>query len=151
MARLLGPDLSVRLALRYTSARQVQGMPGKTLTITTDVAGATPASIAAYQTGSPGTPGSVIAGSKVVIGQDSKVPLFWFPDGVDTVYGHTRDGHVLKLIADVDARLDAGAGAPTVMVWDGDEYVESPGAVMYVGPTDPGAVPDGSVWIDTTP
>lgn len=151
MARLLGPDEGVRLALRFTAARQIEGMPGKTLTIYTDRAGTTPASIAAYVPNTPDTPGSVISGSKVVIGQDSLVPLFWFPDGVDTLYGHTRDGHVLKLVADTDARLDAGAGAPTVMVWDGDEYVESPGALLYVGPTDPGAVPDGSVWIDTTP
>lgn len=40
---------------------------------------------------------------------------------------------------------------PVVMVWNGSAYVESATARVYVGPNDPGAVPDGSVWIDTTP
>lgn len=40
---------------------------------------------------------------------------------------------------------------PTTYVWDGDSYepvVEVPG--IYVGPTDPGVVPDGSLWFDTS-
>lgn len=38
---------------------------------------------------------------------------------------------------------------PVVMVWNGSSYVESNTARIYVGPNDPGTVPDGSVWIDT--
>ncbi|PZM90184.1 MAG: hypothetical protein DIU79_14465 [Actinobacteria bacterium] len=33
---------------------------------------------------------------------------------------------------------------------NGSSYVVAPGAGIYVGPTDPGAVPDGSVWYDTS-
>lgn len=39
--------------------------------------------------------------------------------------------------------------APYFMVWNGSAYVGSNAAGMYVGPSDPGSVPDGSVWIDT--
>lgn len=38
---------------------------------------------------------------------------------------------------------------PVVLVWNGSTYVESNTARVYVGPNDPGSVPDGSVWIDT--
>jgi hypothetical protein len=37
------------------------------------------------------------------------------------------------------------------MSWNGTAYVETAAARIYVGPNDPGSVPDGSVWIDTTP
>lgn len=38
---------------------------------------------------------------------------------------------------------------PVILVWNGTSYVESSTARVYVGPSDPGVVPDGSVWIDT--
>lgn len=112
MARIIGPDPVSRVAQRFTSARLWEGLPGKTVTVYLDEAGTELASLAAFNPVSPGTPGAAVDGSKVVIGQDSMVPLFWFPDGVDTVYGRTRDGYVLKLVADQDARLDV-AGANT--------------------------------------
>ncbi|HVK25229.1 MAG TPA: hypothetical protein VM677_28055 [Actinokineospora sp.] len=34
--------------------------------------------------------------------------------------------------------------------WDGSGYVPAVNAGHYVGPTDPGSVPDGSVWDDTS-
>jgi hypothetical protein len=52
----------------------------------------------------------------------------------------------------VSDRVTAVEGmTPVVMVWSGSAYVESTTARVYVGPDDPGTVPDGSVWIDTTP
>lgn len=33
--------------------------------------------------------------------------------------------------------------------WNGSAYVASTDGGLYVGPTDPGSVPDGSVWIQT--
>lgn len=33
--------------------------------------------------------------------------------------------------------------------WNGSAYVASTNAGHYVGPTDPGAVPDGSIWDQT--
>jgi sugar lactone lactonase YvrE len=38
-----------------------------------------------------------------------------------------------------------------MMSWNGSAYVADSDALVYVGPNDPGAVPDGSIWIDTTP
>lgn len=43
----------------------------------------------------------------------------------------------------------ASTKAPNLMVWNGSAYVASTTATLYVGPNDPGTVPDGSVWIDT--
>lgn len=35
------------------------------------------------------------------------------------------------------------------MVWNGSAYVEAPLGRPYIGPVDPGAMPEGSIWIDT--
>jgi hypothetical protein len=53
----------------------------------------------------------------------------------------------------LDSRLDdLEAMTPVLMVWDGSAYVESTTARVYVGPSEPtGTIPDGSVWIDSTP
>jgi hypothetical protein len=52
----------------------------------------------------------------------------------------------------LDTRLDVlEAVTPPVLSWNGSAYVADSDARIYVGPSDPGAVPDGSVWIDTTP
>lgn len=40
--------------------------------------------------------------------------------------------------------------APVGKLHNGSAYVDSTSVVLYVGPTDPGAVPNGSVWIDTS-
>jgi hypothetical protein len=55
-------------------------------------------------------------------------------------------------ITALDTRVDAVEDmTPVVFTWNGSAYVESTTARVYVGPNDPGSVPDGSVWIDTTP
>lgn len=55
-------------------------------------------------------------------------------------------------VTDVSNRVTAvEAMTPVVMLWNGTSYVEADSARIYVGPSDPGAVADGSVWIDTTP
>lgn len=52
----------------------------------------------------------------------------------------------------VGDRVTAVEGmTPVVRSWNGSAYVEDADALIYVGPGDPGAAPDGSVWIDTTP
>lgn len=52
----------------------------------------------------------------------------------------------------VSDRVTAVEGmTPVVRSWNGSAYVEDADALIYVGPGDPGAAPDGSVWIDTTP
>lgn len=55
-------------------------------------------------------------------------------------------------ITALDGRLDTlEAVGPTIFSWNGSAYVADADARLYVGPGDPGSVPDGSVWIDTTP
>jgi len=81
----------------------------------TDEACTDEADIAEYDPDTPGVPGDPVAGSRVEVGQDSMVPLFWFPDGVDVLWGKTHGGHKLRLTADVDVRLDR-AGATWVNV-----------------------------------
>lgn len=52
-----------------------------------------------------------------------------------------------------NARVTAvEAMTPNTLAWSGSAYVESSTARIYVGPSEPtGTIPDGSVWIDTTP
>lgn len=62
--------------------------------------------------------------------------------------GKADDADVTAL----DARLDTlELSSPVVMSWNGSAYVADADARLYVGPGDPGSVPDGSIWIDTTP
>jgi hypothetical protein len=96
--------------VRVTAGMLVEPLTGKLLTIFTDAAATSPASIAAYDPQAPSTPGAVLDGSNVRVAGDSRVPLFWFPDGVDVVWAKTRDDYVFRLVADVDARLDAAPG-----------------------------------------
>jgi hypothetical protein len=52
-------------------------------------------------------------------------------------------------ISDLDTRIDAVEDmTPVILAWNGSAYVEAPAARIYIGPNDPGAVSDGSVWID---
>jgi hypothetical protein len=52
-------------------------------------------------------------------------------------------------ITNLDARLDTVEDmTPIVLTWNGSAYVEAPAARIYIGPSDPGAVSDGSVWIE---
>lgn len=103
MARLLGPDPSTRRALIVTPGWQVEGLPDRQVTLYTDEAAETLADVAAYD--GTATPGADLD-SKVRIDGDSMVPLFWFPDGVDTLWAVDRRGNKLKLTADLDARMD---------------------------------------------
>lgn len=112
MARLLGPDESTRFALRYTKSHQIEGMPGKNLKVFTDEACENPASIALYDPSAPDTPGDEIRNQTVRVGQDSMLPLFWFPDDVETLWAQTRDGYVLRLTAAPEMHLDEAKGGP---------------------------------------
>lgn len=44
----------------------------------------------------------------------------------------------------------SGAGMPTVTYSTGSGYTAVSGPAIYVGPTDPGSVANGSIWLDTT-
>ena len=84
---------------------------------------------------------------------------------VTSVAGRTGDVTLAKAdvgLANVDNTSDANKpvstatqtalnGKPDVYTWNGSAYVISTTGDIYIGPNDPGAVGDGSVWIDTTP
>jgi hypothetical protein len=54
-------------------------------------------------------------------------------------------------ITALDSRVDAlEAESPTIKSWNGSAYVDDSDARIYVGPSDPGSVPDGSIWIEAS-
>jgi hypothetical protein len=47
------------------------------------------------------------------------------------------------------ATADSHTMYPIVKTWDGDSYeTANPAPAFYIGSTDPGSVPDGSIWIE---
>ena len=102
VSRLLGPDPSTRRAWRQTRGRQVESLADKTLTVFTDEVCMTLASIALFQPGNPTTPGPAIWASQVRIDRESLIPLFWFPEGFDTLWAKTSDGQKLRIVAQPD-------------------------------------------------
>lgn len=116
MAQLLGPDAGSRLVY-VLSGGYLRSAAGRTATIYTNAAGTILAAINTYD--GTGVPAGLIAGSVVTVDQYSRLPLFWFPNNVDTVYAKVNvGGPVIAINADYDARLDAATGAaasPTVV------------------------------------
>lgn len=105
MARLLGPDTQSRQILRVGREPFVRTARYERVLITTDEAGQTPAAILAYDPQNPDTPGAAIADSRLTLDGISRAPLFWFPDGVTTVYAQLGDGKFAPLQA-----VGAGGG-----------------------------------------
>lgn len=104
------------------------------------------------------------ASFSVAIPYDAPDGEIWFselvpvpPDGDAQLYAlashaHPPDGSGPILVSDVvglQTALDAKQGL--LRIWNGSAYVANPTALIYAGPNDPGSVPDGSIWIDTTP
>lgn len=63
--------------------------------------------------------------------------------------GADASGTAAAAVAAHVAASDPHTQYSRVYVWDGDSYEVATGAEIYVGPTDPGAVANGSQWIDT--
>lgn len=111
MARLLGPDpTSRRVAL--LADRGPYEFAYQFARVYTDAAATQLADIAAYDGTS--TLGASISGSRVQLSATSRLPQFWFPDGVDTLYVQPLGGPVVQVNADYDARLDAAASGAGV-------------------------------------
>ncbi len=109
MARLLGPAASQRLVIGSDWKGGPVTYAGRTATVYTTAGVSVLASIATYD--GTNTPGSVISGSTLTIGTDGRLPLFWLPDGADTVWLTVRGMQgVWQVNADWDARLDVVAG-----------------------------------------
>ncbi len=113
MAELLGPDATSRTV----DLGGGKNAHGRAATVYSNAAGSTLAAILTYD--GTETPGAAISGSVVTVGAGSLLPLFWFPDGVDTLYYRVVGMSGVKTIyADVDRRLDAQPMAQGAAVAD---------------------------------
>jgi hypothetical protein len=105
MARLTGPDESVRAVYLPDGKILAQG---RSVVIYADADGEELADIQTLA-------GAAIADATLVVDSYSKIPLFKFPDGVDTVYcsvtDGVTDGPIVPLSANVDSRIDSFASS----------------------------------------
>jgi hypothetical protein len=110
MARLLFPDEGSRLVLGRsgTTAMLKAGRPA---VFYTDSGATALADIRVYV--GTATPGAAYSGSQVTIDAYSFLPVFWGPDGVDTLYVVVDGGPAWPVYARADDRLDALAAADT--------------------------------------
>lgn len=86
-----------------------------------------------------------IDGSQVTGGT---VPIARIPTGTSgttVALGNAAAG----LITTHEAAANPHPQYVEIRYWDGDSYEIANSASIYVGPSDPGAVADGSIWIDT--
>lgn len=109
MARLLGPDAGSR-RIDLGDGRSAWG---RAATVYTDPAATVLADIATYD--GTTTPGGSITGSAVTVDNESRLPRFWFPPGVDTLYVRVVGlAGVQQVNADYDPRIDADTLAVNV-------------------------------------
>lgn len=114
MGRLLGPDANARMVY-VPGGTSLGSAAGRIATVYTAATGTTLADIRVYD--GTDTPGAAITGSQLTVDTNSYLPLFWFPDSVDTVYVEVAGGPRVALHADYDTRIDrisGGANAPMI-------------------------------------
>ena len=105
MTRVTGPESGSRLAYGIRSAGELATAGTLTRVVYADAGGTILADILT-------TGGAPISGSVVTIGTDSQIPLFQFPDGVDTVYISVAGGPVTPIYTRVVAS-GGGGGTPS--------------------------------------
>lgn len=104
MTRLLFPDEGSRLAYRVRGS-DLRAVADSTATLYSDAAGTILADVRSYD--GTLTPGPVIPGSVVTVDAYSRLPLFWGPDAVDTLYAVIYGGPPAPVTARFDERIDA--------------------------------------------
>lgn len=104
MARLLFPDEGSRLAYRVRGT-DLRAVANSTATLYSDAAGTILADVRSYD--GTLTPGPSIPGSVVTVDAYSRLPLFWGPDAVDTLYAVIYGGPPAPVTARFDERIDA--------------------------------------------
>lgn len=121
MSRLLFPDEGSRLAYRVRGS-DLRAVANSTATLYSDAAETILADVRSYD--GTLTPGPVIPGSVVTVDAYSRLPLFWGPDGVDTLYAVIYGGPPAPVTARFDERIDAlnsqvamqGAALPDLII-----------------------------------
>jgi hypothetical protein len=116
----------------------------ETTTGTDDVRAVTPAGLAAVIA----VVNSALAG-KQALDSDLTSIAGLSPANDDVVQ---RKGGVWsnRTMAQLSTALMATGEFPDVRLYNGSAYADADGAHIYVGNVDPGSVPNGSVWFDTT-
>lgn len=112
MARLIGPDESVRTVYLHSGTNAGKAMAqGLSVPLYVDLALSVPADVRS-------TTDQTIAGTPPTLTVDaySQIPLFKYPDGVDTVYTSIQGGPPVPLYARTDDRLDTLTAANTTNV-----------------------------------
>lgn len=114
MARLIGPDDGSRLAYQIRADNTLGSAAGLTAVYYADAAATILADIITYPAG------AVIPGSVMTVAATSLLPLFQFPDGVDTVYVRVNGGPITAVYSRVEASdiLPVGTSAGTVAAGD---------------------------------
>lgn len=107
MTRLLGPDANARMVY-VPGSTSLGNASGRIAKIYAAATGSTLADIRTYD--GTDTPGDPIVGSQLTVDSNSYLPLFWFPDSVDTVYVEVTGGPRVALHADYDTRIDRISG-----------------------------------------
>lgn len=147
MARLLFSD--DRLVYRNDTGF-IKDAAGASVLVYSSAAATTLADLATYD--GTGTPGAAISGSRLTVDMDSRLPLFWGPDGVDTLWTSANGATVRRVYARVDDRLDAlvaslalhtysTAGRPSAVT-------SGAGATYYDTTLSKPGYSDGTVWRD---
>lgn len=114
MARLVGPDDGSRLAYQIRADNTLGSAAGLTAVYYSDAAATILADIITYPAG------AAIPGSAMTVAATSLLPLFQFPDGVDTVYVRVNGGPITGVYSRVEASdiLPVGTSAGTVAAGD---------------------------------
>jgi len=102
VARLVFPDEGSRLAYNVIAGTMRAVDANTVVQVYTDAAGTAPADLLAHSS----YPSSVV-GSTVLIDAYSRLPIFYGPDAVDTLYVRIGSGPIVPVYARVDDRLDA--------------------------------------------
>lgn len=104
--RHLFPDEGSRLAYRVNGG-YLGALPAATAVFYTDAAGTALADLRAYN--GTTTVGAAVSGSALLVDENSLLPLFWGPDGVDTLYVRLNGGPASPVLARFDERVDNAA------------------------------------------
>lgn len=108
MTRLMFPDEGSRLVYRVNRTAMLLA-PGAAAPMYRTAEATVAADLLVYD-GTP-TPGAVIPGAELTLDQYSRLPLFWGPDEVDTLWTVIEGGPVAPVYARTDDRLDSIADA----------------------------------------
>lgn len=134
MTRLVGPDPD----FRYPFGRDT-GLAGRTVDLFTTAACTALADIRTFNPAAPWTVGAAISGSRVTLDATGRLPLFWFPDGVTTLYARTVRGHRVEAVT---ATLHGGLSTltpgqpPAVAIGAGLGTAENGAAVSVANASD---------------